>query len=95
MEVEDWKECVGLMRKLREETKDVGVFVDGGWNEAECTYTIVTNGDGQKPHAEISEALFRELRGKGYLGGNILITYKKRRFHRFYNSRQRKPVVKF
>jgi len=86
----DTKDCLVLFRTLRKMTTDVGVLVDGGWDEKELTYTIITDGNGQKPHGEISAEVFQELRKKGWLGGNTLVTYKKRRFHRFYPHRQRK-----
>lgn len=63
---------------LKESTGDsaTGVFYDGGWEDTRNgTYTL------EPDNQEIDSDTFQKLRKEGFLGGNVLITFKARRWH--------------
>lgn len=84
----NYDEAIAKMKSLSKKSKYVSVFVDGGWDRANNPYsiTIITDGNGQKPHASISKETLKKLRDNGILGGNCLITYKARKDYPFLNG---------
>jgi hypothetical protein len=85
----DYKQSLELLAKLRKRHKQVAVFVDGGWDGHGYEYTIITGGNGQKPHASMTKETFERLRAAGRLDGNSLVTYKARRLHDYVPPRKR------
>ena len=80
-----FEQAVAMMARLAKTNKEVGVFVDGGWGDVgqHVERTIITDGNGQKPHAAITKETFDRLRAGGVLDGNSLVTYKARRYHQY------------
>lgn len=86
MEKLDYSQTIELLEKLSQKHEDVSVFYDNGWGDSkDCqkSYTIIVDGDGQKPFAEIDLETFKLLRTNEILAGNNLITYKARRNHTY------------
>lgn len=78
-------EAVALLAKLRKTTDWVSVFWDRGWGDSGqvAEISIITTGNGQKPHAWISAAVYRALRDQEVIERNSLRTYKARRVHNY------------
>lgn len=91
----NYDEAIALMKKLCNKSDDVAVFVDRGWGDSGqvATYEIITNGNGQKPLARITEETCKQLREKKILGGNTLITYKARKVYPFLNGKKDKSTL--
>lgn len=90
IKVLSYDEAIKKFNQLAKKTEDVAVFIDRGWGHSgeEATYEIVTDGNGQNPHAKIEEETFKKLRENKILGGNVLQTFKARRYHPFLNGKK-------
>jgi hypothetical protein len=65
--IHDMLEALDLMKKLPGE---VAVYVDK--RERPRTYSIITDGNGQNPHAEISHDVFNQLRQECIIGTSVM-----------------------
>lgn len=61
----------------------VSVFVDRGWGQNPLEITIITDGNGQKPHARLTKETKDELLRMRRIRPNSLRTYKARKIHDF------------
>lgn len=85
MKETNYRQAIDLMDSIKKETDDIGIFIDNGWGDSEqpTYYTIIKDGDGQKPLAWISKDTYDLLRENNLVGPNRLQTFKARRFHYF------------
>lgn len=82
----DYNAALKLMNVLQTGYDNIEVFTDRGWGDdpqRKRAYHIIIDGNGQEPVAEISKETFQKLRKNGFLGENILETYKARTLHAF------------
>lgn len=88
--IDNENDAIIILRQLKKISEDVAVFCDAGWGDSgqKMTYEIISDGNGQKPYARMTKQVFDDLRSKGYLAGNSLITYKARRLHAFIDQKE-------
>lgn len=79
---------IALLNKLAENNGEVGVFWDRGWGDRDETpdISIITDGNGQKPHARITSDAYDELLSREIVRANSYRGYKDRRYHAFKES---------
>lgn len=66
----------------------VSVFWDRGWGDSPLEISIITDGDGQNPHALITTDVYDALRDHGDIEPNSLRTFKKRKVHNYIDKRR-------
>jgi hypothetical protein len=78
-------DAVALLNELAESHDWVSVFWDRGWGDHGQTaeISIIVDGNGQKPHAHLTPAVYQALVADKVVGENTLMTYKARRVHDF------------
>ena len=79
----DYDETKKVLLEHRTKEKDVGVFVDAGWGDRRggYAYLVMVGGTCLKPEVKLRGDVVAKLREEGFLGGNMLITFKARKFY--------------
>ena len=73
--IEEAQKARLLMDKIYHgKTEDVAIYYTGG-------YSIIENGDGQRPLMSVSRRAVEKLNEQGYLMDNRLLSFKGRRIH--------------
>lgn len=81
--ITDVEDAKALLAALAAEHDWVSVLWDRGWGDSPLEISIITDGDGQHPHAHITAGVYRALVRGGTVGPNDLQTYKARRNHSY------------
>lgn len=84
----DFEECIKTLLRVEEPE----IFVDRGWGDAPLAISVISDGDGQFPYLYITRNVYDELLSKGYIGNNVLETYKARKLHIFNKDKYLESV---
>ena len=82
----NYASAIMLMQKLKLQTDDIAVCVDCGWGDSPLEISIILDGNGQKPQANISQITYKLLLKNNIIGLNNLQTYKARKNHQYLGT---------